>query len=158
MKSDSYQQFRDADIAYERGDHELAFKIFLALALEGNIEAMTRVAVMYASGIGAAKNISESIAWDRKAIGRGSRSSALNLGLTYRSQGNLEEAVGIFEAARRKGDGEASLELAMIHVEMNAEQETVATYLREAICSEDISEESKQIAAKLISELRSSSG
>eukprot|EP01133_Synstelium_polycarpum_P022955 gene22955-27518_t len=121
--------FREADDAYESGDFSKAYALFLEAAGHGDCHAMTRLAAMYESGDGVPRDLTKSIEWDLKAVAAGSTTSILNLGVTFRKIGNVDEAQRWFEKAMANDDGEAALELAKLHYSVNSESPLVRKYL-----------------------------
>lgn len=136
--------FREADDAYESGDFSKAYALFLEAAGHGDCHAMTRLAAMYESGDGVPRDLTKSIEWDLKAVAAGSTTSILNLGVTFRKIGNVDEAQRWFEKAMANDDGEAALELAKLHYSVNSESPLVRKYLDIAAGSLDLSEDSAE--------------
>lgn len=145
--------FLDAESAYERGDLDQAFKLFLGAAERGDSSAMSRVAVMYDSGEGTDRNIDLSIYWDLRAIEAGSTTSLLNLGITYRRIGEIRKARRWFEKSLEGGDAEAALELARLYSVSDKETDKVRGYLTIVLASDFVSPDSKEEAAGLLAEL-----
>ncbi|GAB2862264.1 hypothetical protein GCM10027277_33540 [Pseudoduganella ginsengisoli] len=138
---DTDELFRQANAAYEKGDFTEAFAIFTHAANGGDCHAMTRLATMYELGEGVPADLSKSIEWDLKAIAAGSRSSILNLGLTYRSLGKNGDAQKWFEKALEQGDGEAAFELAKLYKLEDENSPLIKKYLLLAVSAGDLSEE-----------------
>src|SRR5262247_3340093 len=68
--------------AYERGDHEAAFKIFRELA-PGHTGAMVGLAMMYESGDGTPANPVEALRWYRAAAEHGYDAAQYLLGTKF---------------------------------------------------------------------------
>jgi len=147
------EQFLLADAAYERGDLEQAFASFLQLAEGGDLHGMSRVACMYADGEGTPRSREKSLEWDSRAAALGSTTSMFNLAITYRNAGDYREARRWFERLHADGDGDASLELARMHMISDLEDERVEAYLLAAARSSRVCEASREEAQALLVEL-----
>ena len=156
--SDLDERFALADAAHERGDFDEAFATFLALAEDGDVNGMARVACMYADGEGIARSIEKSLEWDLKAAALGSGTSMFNLGITYRNRGDAREARRWFEKCHVAGDGDASLELAKMYGISDLEGERIRAYLLAAEQSPRACEASREEARKLLDDLEAGSG
>lgn len=146
-------QFLLADAAYERGDFEEAFAMFLQLAEGGDLNGMSRVACMYGDGEGTQRSREMSLEWDSKAAALGSTTSMFNLGITYRNAGDSREARRWFERLHADGDGDASLELAKMYMVSDLEGERIRGYLLAALRSSNVCEASIEEAQELLEDL-----
>ena len=146
-------QFLLADAAYERGDLEEAFAMFLQLAEGGDLNGMSRVACMYGDGEGTQRSREMSLEWDSKAAALGSTTSMFNLGITYRNAGDSREAGRWFERLHADGDGDASLELAKMYMVSDLEGERIRGYLLAALRSSNVCEASIEEAQELLEDL-----
>jgi TPR repeat protein len=101
------QSFSDGSAAFNRGDYETAFAIFLSLAEQGDITAQKNLGVMYRNGEGVAENDAEAMRWIRLAAEQGDANAQLYVGLMYRNgEGvpeNDTEAVRWFRLAAEQG-------------------------------------------------------
>jgi clan AA aspartic protease (TIGR02281 family) len=70
---------QDAAQAHARGDYASARQIFQSLAEQGNVTAQFDLAVMNASGQGAAPNLQEALKWYRAAAEQGDVESFVNI-------------------------------------------------------------------------------
>ena len=104
--------FAIASESYNRGNYRKALKLFLESANSGDADSMLMLGMMYGSGKGVEINFKRSIEWDEKAVAAGSISAILNLGITYRTIGDLVKAKNWFEKSLDAGDVEAALHLA----------------------------------------------
>lgn len=147
--------FAKADALYDLGRYEEAFQMFLALAEQGDLGGMNRVAVMYSVGQGTPCNFEESIRWDKQAAELGDVAALLNLGISYRRAGDVRQAKCWFEQALAKGDGEAALELAKMYLISELETQRVIDYLRLVLSSSTVCEDSLEEAQRLLTELTS---
>ena len=67
---DMDERFLLADAAYERGQYEEAFSMFLELAKDSHLNGMARVACMYSDGEGTARSLDKSLEWDEGSSSR----------------------------------------------------------------------------------------
>lgn len=145
--------FNRADAEYNRGNFAKAFELFLEAANNGDDSAMGRVACMYGDGEGIEYNFDKSIYWDEKAANSGNLSSMFNLGVSYRTKGNIRQAKYWFEKSFESGDGDAALQLAKLYMVSEKETEKVVFYLKEALKDDDLDEESINEAKQILSEI-----
>lgn len=143
-----------ADTAYDAGNFEEAFALFLKAAEHGDCNAMCRIALMYESGDGTLSDIEESIYWDLKAIEGGCNTSLLNLAITYRHLGEIRKSKHWLEKSLGTGDGEAALELAKLYSVSDKEIATVINYLNIAIASDNLTEASREEALELLNQFK----
>lgn len=149
----SSDAFLQANTAYDAGDFPQAFELFLNAAVAGDCLAMCRVALMYEAGEGVVADAAQSIHWDLKAIEAGCTSSLINLGITYRNCGDVENAKRWFEKSWEAGDGEAALELAKLYIEINDDMVNAKKYLDAAMSSDNLTENSIEEVRALRTEL-----
>lgn len=142
--------FKLADRHYEKGNLDVAFKIFLDLAKSGDIDSMSRVAIMFADGEGTPRDYKKSIYWDKKAAKLGSATSMLNLGITWRTLGELSKSRDCFIKALAAGNGEAALQLGKMYMFSQKELDTAKAYLQIAVKHKSISQDSINEAKKLL--------
>ena len=147
------KKFNQAHEVYEKGDYRTAFQLFLPGAEDGNIDAMTRIAIMYTSGEGVICDYDKSIEWEKKAIASGSTSALLNIGITYRIKGDIKLSRYWFEKSLDSGDGEAALQLAKLYMVSDKEIDRIRVYLNIAINSECMCEASIEEAKQLLLDL-----
>ena len=69
--------------AYEEGDYEKAFKLFLKAAKAGNAWGMRNVAFAYRNGEGVHEDQSEAFAWFKKAANLGNADAMFETGVYY---------------------------------------------------------------------------
>ena len=75
--------FEEADAAYARSDYTNAFRIFRALAQEGDAIAQFNLGVMLDFGQGTAPDPALAVSWYRKAAAQGHGAAQFNLGGMY---------------------------------------------------------------------------
>ena len=77
------QQFQQGFEATTRGDYQTAFKLWLPLAEQGNVNAQFNLGVMYANGRGVKQDDIEAVKWYRTAAEQGHAPAQALLGLAY---------------------------------------------------------------------------
>ncbi len=111
----------DAYGAYNKGDYSTAYKLFKALADQGEAEAQFLLGVMYAGGQGVPKDDAEAVKWYRKAADQGHAKSQYNMGLTYANGEGVPqdyaEAVKWLCKAGDQGDAEAQFLLGVMYAD-----------------------------------------
>ena len=125
--------FNQADSEYNNGNFEKAFELFLKAAENGDDSAMDRIASMYDAGEGVDFDFDKAIYWYQKAVEAGSVTSLYNLGISYRSKGDVLKAKYWFEKALAAGDFDAALDLAKLHMVCEVEHEKVIFYLKKCL-------------------------
>jgi TPR repeat protein len=150
--------FDQADGAYQGGDLEAAFRLFLKAAEDGDASAMSRLALMYGDGEGVDYDLAKSIYWDKKAIAAGNLSSLSNLAITYRTLGDIRKARHYFDEAIQSGDGDAALELAKLYMvsdkEKQKQKQKVMELLRIVLNSKSVCISSVEEAKEIIKEMQ----
>lgn len=141
--------FAIASEKYDKRYYKKALKLFLKSAESGDVDSMVMLGVMYGSGKGVEIDFKISIEWDEKAVAAGSISALLNLGITYRTIGDLVKAKHWFEKSLDAGDVEAALHLAKMYMVSELEVEKVKKYLDIVINSKDALEITKAEAVEL---------
>jgi TPR repeat protein len=110
------------------------------LAKRGNAEAQYRVAMMHRDGLGCIRNKGESFRWFTKAATNGDPRSAIFLGFACAWGINMPvdhlKAIKLYEAAAKKGFGEAHFQLGLMHyfgIGVKQEFELAVKFYRNAI-------------------------
>lgn len=113
--------FASASDAFDRGQYGLAFAQFTALAERGNAGAEHRLGVMYAMGLGVARDYGRAAAWLRKSADHGYASAENDLGVLYDQGRGVPEdpakAARWFLKAAVQGHAGAQLNLARLYGE-----------------------------------------
>jgi hypothetical protein len=87
------EDFDRGAAAHRMQDYKTAFKVWLALAEKGQVDAQYNVARMLQDGDGTAQNPVEAMKWYRKAAEQGDHESRYYLGLMYlRGEGVVANA------------------------------------------------------------------
>lgn len=150
MKTMTGDLFSVASEAYEKRHYKKALKLFLDSAKSGDVDSMVMLGVMYGSGRGGDIDFCKSIEWDEKAVAAGSVSALLNLGITYRTIGDLMKAKHWFEKSLDAGDVEAALHLAKLYMISDLEIEKTRKYLDIVINDADAIEATRAEAIELL--------
>lgn len=110
--------YQDGFNAYERGDYEKAYEIWLPLATAGDSDAQFGIGVMTDNGQGVSENDAEAAKWYRLAAERGNPDAQFNLALLYDSgkgvAENKEEAAHWYAKAAARGHVGAQYNLALM--------------------------------------------
>jgi TPR repeat protein len=77
------KEFERGVAAHRMRDYQTAFKIWMAMAEKGQVDAQYNIARMLQDGDGSPKNPSEAAKWFRKAAEKGDKESQYYLGLMY---------------------------------------------------------------------------
>ena len=72
------------ETAYKRGDFATAFREWLTLAQDGNIEAQYNIGVMYSQGQGVSRDMASAALWWEKAALQGDKRGQNNIANLYR--------------------------------------------------------------------------
>jgi TPR repeat protein len=117
MAIDAVDLFKRADAEWESGHNKKAFDLFLKAALHGESSAQHNVGYFYDVGIGTKKNIKKALFWYKKAW-RNDRQTGtcINIAKLYVARKNFRVAMGWWNKAIKKGDGDAALELAKFYL------------------------------------------
>jgi TPR repeat protein len=143
--------FFSADRLYDEARYEEAFKMFRTLAEKGDVSSMTRLALMYYSGVGTSKNIEECVKWDLRAAEHEDTVAYLNLGITYKDLGDMQTSIDWFNKALNQGDGEAALELAKIYLANDVDK--AKSYLNIALQTGNLTEDSQEEITSLLNQM-----
>ena len=79
----SAQQLQQGLEAITRGDYQTAFKLWLPLAGQGNVNAQFNLGVMYDNGHGVKQDDVEAMKWYRKTAEQGNANAQALLGFAY---------------------------------------------------------------------------
>lgn len=105
----------EAIAAYDAGDYEKAYALFLPLAEAGDAEAQYSIGFMLARGEGVPENEADGIVWLEKAVAQGHVKASFIIGLLYtngsQTPENRELAVLYFERAARRCHSDAAAAL-----------------------------------------------
>lgn len=106
--------------AYDRGDYQLAYKLIVPLALNGDAEAQVLLGFMYENGDGVRQNDAEAARWYWKAANQGHAMGQHNLGVMYQKGYGVEkdsiEAVKWWRKAAEQGIPHAQFNLGLMYI------------------------------------------
>jgi hypothetical protein len=92
--ADAAEPFDAGLKAFDKGQHQEAFRLWLPLAEAGRVSAQFNVAVMYEQGLGMAKNGVEAARWYGAAAERGDVSSQLKMGSLFQDGVGVAKDLG----------------------------------------------------------------
>jgi len=107
--------------AYDRGQYAEALRAFEPLARSGDARAQYRLGLMYAMGLGTARNYELGISWLGKSAAKGNASAQNDLGTLYDEGRGIPRdsarAARLFHDAAIRGHAAAQLNLAQLYDE-----------------------------------------
>lgn len=106
--------------AFEAGDYQTAYQVWLPLAEHGDVAAMRNIGHLYRWGQGVPQDMGQAIAWYRRASEMGFARAQANLAAIYLQgeQGvavDYAEALKWFEAAAKQGHAVAQYNLGLMY-------------------------------------------
>ena len=118
------QNFDDAFInavdALERDDYETAYKLFLPLAEQGNVDGQRNLGVFYYLGQGVPQDYKEAEKWWELAAEQGDVDAQYNLGLMHLGElggiQDYEEAEKWMRLSAEQGNADAQFTLGLMHL------------------------------------------
>ena len=109
------QNFDDAFInavdALERDDYETAYKLFLPLAEQGNVDGQRNLGMLHYLGLGVPKDSKEAEKWWKLAAEQGEDFSQYQLGLMH-----FKEAEKWMKLSAEQGNADAQFTLGLMHL------------------------------------------
>ena len=147
--------FCKADKLEEQGMDKDAFVYMRRAAEMGHPSAQANLGNYYSSGKGVVKSAELATYWYKRAYAQGNDTGAYNLGIDKLNTGNRKGAMVWFERARVLGSGEATLELARLHMESRQGKLKAIALLEstQKMKLSEISEDTKAEAAELLAGL-----
>jgi TPR repeat protein len=168
MKSRSPQQnksaptglFIRADREEDLGNLRSAFRLFLAGAKAGDVNAQSRVGYCYDVGQGVRSNRSAALYWYMRAYRRGDAIAAHNIGTIWRDRRNFRRAEEWFQRAVRLGHDDGHLDIAKLYVdtELNLNPRRAVPHLNRVLRSKRVGSSDKREASRLLRQVRQMSG
>ena len=105
--------------AYEAGNYEQAYKLWLPLAQKGDAHAQFNLGLLYRNGRGVEQNDREALIWLSKAAQQGMLDAQYNTGLMYMEGRGVavskQEAFQWWELAASKGHAPSQHNLAVLY-------------------------------------------
>ena len=115
-------EFEDGVRAYDAGDYESAFHIWLPLAENDDLAAQYNVALLFEHGLGVEPDLDAAIDWYIRAAEAGYPTAQVKIGDFYQSgmwgEERLPEALTWYQLAAEQGDETAGEKLALLGVPM----------------------------------------
>ena len=144
--------FHQASSAWDAGEFELAYKLFISASNKGDIGSMVNVGYFLDEGIGVDANKVEALRWYRRAAIRGNASGRQNLAILYRELGNIRQAKKWFLKSLEAGDDDAALHLAKIYLQgrTTKSQKWSRFFLEKTITSDQVDKDDKKEARILL--------
>ena len=121
--------FSRADKQWASGKLRSAFRLFLECAKAGDLGCQINLGTFYADGIGVKRNRERALYWYRLAYRRGSGAAAANIGVLFRDESKIPQALAWFQRAVKLENADANLEIAKIYLQ-KADESKAAIYLR----------------------------
>jgi len=110
-----WAQFDDGMTAFENAEYEEALRLWLPLATEGHAMAQLQIGMLYDTGLGVDRNLTEAVAWYRKAAEQNLPEALNALAFMYRHGNGVPrdeaEAVKWYRKAADRGVGTAQFDL-----------------------------------------------
>lgn len=149
--------FRIAHAAEEDGRFEFARRSFEQGAALGDAECLNRLAYMHDAGLGTPIDKATAMRLYRRAWRRArSVVAANNIAILYREREQYRAMAAWFRRAAETGDGSAELDLAKCYIDGVGVRRDAALglrHLKAAVQSDDICEDEREEAARLIATL-----
>lgn len=152
----AYEEWVEANKQWDEGNHEKAYAIFLSSAQKGLSDAQNSVGYFLDNGIGVSVDKREALKWYRAAARQCNCCAISNIGTIYRDAGNVRRAMFWFRRAyKESNDGDSGLEIAKLLFGSRTakRREEACRILSSIMTSDNITEDSREEAAKLFSEL-----
>jgi len=131
-----------------------AFRLFLAAAKYGMVQAFGTVAQFYDRGEGVRANQKAALYWYRRAYRHGSDTAANNIGCIWRDRGNLSRGICWLKRAVELGDDDANLNIAKIYLRTGRNLEKAIHHLNKTRESGRATVGSKKEASLLLKRLK----
>ena len=142
-------KYLDAESLHQQGRFEEAFSLLSELAHLGHTPSMLFAANMLTVGEGVPCDYDRAIELEERAAERGDVSAYLNLGISLRMKGRLDQARSWFQKALDAGDGTGALEIARLLNVSEKEKESILELLQVALNSRSLCCEDQQEALVL---------
>lgn len=147
----------EADLLDERGRYAEALPLLLKGAKAGNTSCQILLGNYLSDGRkGIPIDRKRGVYWYKQAYKQGSSIGASNLAMTYRKQGDVDEAYRWFELAVKSGDNEAHLALAKIWLHDRGNKAKAMRHLKAVFSGNphDVSELGRDEARTMLRRLR----
>lgn len=139
----------DPQTAFERGQYDIAYSLWLPMAEAGDAEAQNYIGLMYYLGLGQRRNDAEALKWFELAAEQGHPNAQRNTGIMYQNgrglpQQNYYQAYIWFYAAHRQGNPRANAHISSLVNKLTPNQqmrarELARPYILNPVDSESVS-------------------
>ena len=110
--------YREGIAAYNNGDFATAYRLFLPLGNQGDIDAQINIGILYLQGWHVKKNYAQARVWFLKAAKQGNATAQQNMGFLYFDglgvKQNLDKAAKWYRMAAEQGDMMSQYNLGVI--------------------------------------------
>jgi TPR repeat protein len=141
--------FIRADAEENVGHVRLAFRLFLAAAKGGDVNAQARIGYYYDVGQGVRSNRSAALYWYRRAFRRGDPIAAHNIGTIWRDRNNVRRAEEWFRRSIKLGHDDGHLEIAKLYIDKEANPKRAILHLNKVLRSGRVGRSDKSEASRL---------
>lgn len=138
---------------WESGKDVLAFRVMLKAARDGSVSAQVTVGYFFDCGIGTTKNQDKALYWYRKAARKDDPSAANNIATVYEERCHHRRAEFWYLRAISLGNEGAHLGLARLYSKKPSTNSRVRRHLLAVRNSNNVDDETKETAIRLLREL-----
>jgi uncharacterized protein len=136
------------------GRKRSAFRLMLAAAKLGDSGAQVNVGNYYDDGKGVQRNRSAALYWYKRAYRRGESCAAHNIGVLWRSEGNLRRALYWFFRSVKLGNDESNLDIGKHFLRNEKNPRKAIPYFERVTPQKCITEDGVEEAAQLLREAK----
>jgi TPR repeat protein len=151
--------YMEADLLDERGQYTEALPLLLKGAKAGDTSCQILLGNYLSDGRkGIPVDRKRAIYWYMRAYKQGSSAAASNLAMTYRKQGDVDEALRWYELGVKSGDNEAHIPLAKIWLHEHGNRSKAIKHLKAVFSGnpKDVSELGRDEARTMLRRLQMS--
>ena len=120
FRAQAASNFEAGVLAYDAGEYEIAFNIWLPLAEENDLAAQYNVAILFEHGLGVQTDLDTALGWYIRAAEAGYPTAQVKIGDFYSSglwgEARLPDAASWYQLAAEQGDQTAGHKLALLGV------------------------------------------
>ncbi len=139
---------------WDAGKLRPAFRMFLAAAKAGNLNAQLDVGYFYDMGIGTRQDHAAALYWYQRAFRRGDGCAAHNIGTIWRDAKKPKRALAWFERAVRLGSEDSNLEIAKYYLQEVGSPNKAIPYLEKVRKSKRVAKADVKEAMKMMNEAK----
>jgi TPR repeat protein len=148
--------FIEANAAWDKGDLQRAFTLFLQAAKMGDRSSQLDLGYFFDNGLYVKKNWREALQWYHKAYEQGDASGANNIATVYRDMGDTQKMLWWYRKAVAMGDDEVLLELGKRYeagLEVSENKEKAKEFYHRVVESAAVSECAREEAGNRLASL-----